>query len=162
MKIEAPKVVPHLLGENGPLGSGAEQLLFEHNTVRGFDLDHRLAVVVRDNFLSDGSKTNQCIIAATRGASTYDFCGPVVLLRQRLDREAEKKDGKDQIKFVDIAPGVSVPAPPVIDTAYFEDIKLEDLRHVVDYFTIYPKQHKPRKIPGAQNYWFEGRNRTAA
>lgn len=77
---------------------------------RNSDLDHTVAVFGRDTFLPDGSRSNQSIIEATRGACMHDRRGPVTVMRQ---------------------PGTAV------DPLVYLDMTLGDFRVAVDHFVKY-------------------------
>lgn len=75
-ECEKPDIVS-LLGNDSPrLGMAALGPYPLHDN-RG----HTLCVYFRDAFLLDGSKQNESIIAATRGAVSRTWCGPCVFMR---------------------------------------------------------------------------------
>ena len=163
-RVEGPKIM-HLLNESGgPQGGAMENLIFAQNFGRkggrkGFDLDHELVLVVRDHFLSDGSKENRCIISMTKDVVHYDFRGPAVLLRQRAkeDEEEEGPNGYTTAVGKKLELKLSMKRME-LDMERMEDVKLEDLRHTVDWLNTYP-ENTERVSKGDNDLYLEGRNR---
>ena len=108
-EFEAPEVKP-FLGPGYPPPT-PERMICWNNQVRGVEqLDHTIIAHIRDNGRNDGSKLNQAVIACA-GNTPAPWMGPVIVLSQ-----------------------VGEPTDPY---SVFQDVTLEDLRHIVDYFTWY-------------------------
>lgn len=104
-----------LLG-NGNL-SAPDRRLIQHNVLRDRDLDHTLEILYRDTVLVDGSRPNKSVIEVTKGKPPHEWKGPIVALR---------KEG-----------GAINPRRLINEQRFYNDITLEDFRHVVDYFQNY-------------------------
>ena len=50
------------------------------NPHRGYNLDHHLAILHRRQALTDGSKSNACILNLTNGNPSYDMRGPWIIM----------------------------------------------------------------------------------
>ena len=87
-----------------------EYLPITRNALRGFDLSHKVEVICRDSFLSDGSTPNICVEQTTGGKKIYDWRGPIAVMRLRWDGS---------------------------DSKIYEDITATDFRVAVDYFLSY-------------------------
>ena len=79
------------------------------NKLRGLEkLPNALTFKFNDNFMNDGSKVNKCIESITKGKADLNWRGPIIVTRI-------KKEGY---------------CPPHV---YYEDIKMDDTSHIVDY-----------------------------
>jgi hypothetical protein len=105
--LSSEKVLP------GYEGHPTERIPIKRNVLRGFNLDHTVKVAGRETSLIDGSKPNSCIMEITKGKTTHDWRGPIVVLRQ---------------------PGTE------IDPRFYEDVTAADLRIAVDYFLSYGRE----------------------
>ena len=144
-----------LLNEDKARGGGMKCLVFARNfrEEEGFDLDHELVMVVRNNFISDGSKENASIVSMTKDVVHYNFRGPAVLFRQRMS--AKTKMRKEGIQGLD-AQGREAVMNMIsmvdwdwleLDMGRVEDVRLEDLRHVVDWLNTYPENRSSPVVP---------------
>ncbi|ESZ96954.1 hypothetical protein SBOR_2636 [Sclerotinia borealis F-4128] len=109
-----------------------EQLLIEPQRImREQNIDHTLAVYMRDNFGADGSKMTQSASSITGGKMTHDWKGPLVILSmegQSIPRTRELKiEGMTVLRT---SAGLAFQGSM--------DVTLKDLRIVLDYFLAYP------------------------
>jgi hypothetical protein len=106
-EFELPEVLPFL----GPGRPTPERMICWKNDIREVEqLDHTIIAHIRDNGRNDGSKSNQSV-AACAGQTPRPWMGPVVVLNQ-----------------------VGEPGEPY---SVYQDVTLEDLRHIIDYFVWY-------------------------
>lgn len=101
-----------LSSDSGPTTnySGITRVPFHRNIPRKRDLDHTIEASFRDNFLHDGSTSNQAVHNVTKGKAVHDWRGPMVFMRK-------KELGYNPLSY--------------------EDITLQDFRDVVDYLIYY-------------------------
>ena len=95
----------------GPERTLIERTSFDRNKVRGRSLEDSIEIHNRNAFLLDGSIPNQSIIAATQGAASHEWCGPVLVLRKK--------------------------GHCTTYAGSFGDMGMEDYLHVVDHFRTY-------------------------
>ncbi|CAG8980125.1 hypothetical protein HYALB_00013610 [Hymenoscyphus albidus] len=60
---------------------GTESVFITSNKLRNFNLANTVAIKTRCNFLYDESPRNECVWAQTKGAVTYDWRGPMAIMR---------------------------------------------------------------------------------
>jgi len=109
-----------------------EQLLIEpHRIERAKKLDYTIAVYIRDNFRSDGSKPTESAKAITDGKMADEWCGPLLFVAFEGKAEPQKME----MTLYD-GSTVSMPAGNLFPRA--RDIGLRDLRVAVDFLLAYP------------------------
>jgi len=91
----------------GPQATQRQVICGNNYARRVEQLDHTIIAYIRDNGRNDGSKLNQAVIASA-GNTPTPWMGPVVVLSQ-----------------------IGEPTTPY---SIFQDVTLEDLRYVADYF----------------------------
>lgn len=109
----------------------SEQLLIEpERIVRARQINHTLAVYMRDNFGSDGSKMTQSANAITAGKMTHDWKGPLIVLAMEGQSVPQSRVLKMGNMSISVGAGVAFQRSI--------DVTLKDLRIVHDYFLAYP------------------------
>ncbi|KAI9648087.1 hypothetical protein NHQ30_002716 [Ciborinia camelliae] len=108
-----------------------EQLLIQPQRImRARNINHTLAVYMRDNFGSDGSKMTQSASSITAGKMKHSWKGPLIVVSlegQSVPQTRELKMG-----------GMSLSIPAGVAFERSIDVTLKDLRIVLDYFLAYP------------------------
>ncbi|KAN0080597.1 hypothetical protein V8E54_003801 [Elaphomyces granulatus] len=106
-EFELPEVLPFL----GPGQPTPGCMICWKNDIRGVErLDHTVMAYIRDNGHNDGSTNNQSV-AACAGQTPRLWMGPVVVLNQVGEADEPY--------------------------SVYQDVTLEDLRHIIDYFVWY-------------------------
>lgn len=106
--FEVPEVLPFL----GPGRTTVERMICWNNHIRQIErFGHTIVAHIRDNGLNDGSRMNQAVIACAGKATEHPWVGPIVVLSQ-----------------------VGDPDEPY---SVYQDVTLEDLRHITDFFVWY-------------------------
>ncbi|KAH6613186.1 hypothetical protein C7974DRAFT_405322 [Boeremia exigua] len=95
---------------NPEYGHPRQFLRITRSKLREFNLSHTVKVIGRETALIDGSSSNVCVQHTTKGRMTYDWNGPIVVMRQ---------------------PSTAV------DPLFYEDVRAGDFRVAVDYFSNY-------------------------
>ncbi|KAF7919621.1 hypothetical protein EAE99_008473 [Botrytis elliptica] len=122
-------------------GSGdsydSEQLLIKPQWImRARNIKHTLAVYMRDNFGSDGSKMTQSASSITAGKMKHAWKGPLVVV-------AMEGNSAPQSRTLKIG-GVSLSVGTYVAFQRSIDITLRDFRVVHDYFLAYPHESESK------------------
>jgi hypothetical protein len=91
---------------------GPENSRFDYNARRKFNYDHTVKLICRAMMRLDGSSANACVNRITHGRMSYDWRGPIVVMRVK---------------------GMTS------DDPIYEDVKASDLRATVDHLLVYRK-----------------------
>ncbi|KAF5871953.1 putative zinc finger mynd-type protein [Botrytis fragariae] len=118
-------------------GSGdffdSEQLLIKPQWImRARNIKHTLAVYMRDNFGSDGSKMTQSASSNTAGKMEHAWKGPLIVV-------AMEGQSAPQSRTLKIG-GVSLTVGSGVVFQRSIDITFRDFRVVHDYFLAYPHE----------------------
>lgn len=104
-----------------PETNAYEAFVSTKNEVRGYDLDHKVVLYGRDNWLNDFSKPNQAALVLTDWELPYDWRGNLLIMSYTLVEMSRK---------------------PVDN---FHDVTLGDLRTAVDYLSRYGMEIEVKK-----------------
>ncbi|KAF7960661.1 hypothetical protein EAE96_000335 [Botrytis aclada] len=114
-----------------------EQLLIKpQGIMRARHIKHTLAVFMRDNFGSDGSKMTQSASSITAGKMKHNWKGPLIVV-------ATEGQSAPQSTTLKIG-GVSVDFGSSFVFQRSIDITLRDFRVVHDYFLAYPHESESK------------------
>ncbi|KAH8649290.1 hypothetical protein BX600DRAFT_442551 [Xylariales sp. PMI_506] len=97
-----------MLGDDESIRAMPDVKSIKYNNKQGVELDHSIDILFRDTMSIDGSLPNQSIITATQGKTAFNWYGNVVAVRLEDLGQESKLTG---------------------------DLTMEDLRHIVDFFT---------------------------